>query len=135
MDLDPTAAMRWDPHGERGVLRGAFPLLNIAVRWDRWLWDWRDGARLANVISVPAGLPLRGPHLRDADERSAAVLLTKEIFSLSFLTLFLHPNPPHPCPRLPQADRYVASQQPPAPHHAPPAPQRAAMLLPQQRLQ
>ncbi len=26
MDLDPTAAMRWDPHGEGGVLRGALRL-------------------------------------------------------------------------------------------------------------
>lgn len=29
MDLDPTAAMRWDPHGEGGVLREEF--LEIAV--------------------------------------------------------------------------------------------------------
>ncbi len=37
---------------------------------------------------------------------------------LSFCPSFCHPTPPHPCPRLPQADCYVASQQPPAHKHA-----------------
>ncbi len=57
----------------------------------------------------------------------------------SLLPLFLHPNPPRPCPRLPQGDVYVAPQQPPASRRAPPAPHRAAQqqlaTLQQQRLQ